>query len=78
MKIEVALHEDLERPFLERLPGGTARVHASIKHHSEAILAVLNPLLEPGEGDLVSGIMADDSVEREFEQHPEFLLIKSI
>jgi len=77
VKVEVALHAEMARPFLERLPGGIARIHASLEHHSGAILSSLGPLLEPDEGDLLLALMSDDTHDREFVQHQDFLLIKT-
>lgn len=77
MKIEVALHAELDRPFLERLPEGVGRIHAGMNHHSSHILGVLEPLLLEGESEFVSRLMSDDDFPREFGQMPNFLLIRS-
>lgn len=74
--VEIAMHDELDRPFLERLADGTVRVHAALHHNANLIVDALAELWRPGEADAVLGIMANDEQQRTFEKGEQVLFIK--
>jgi hypothetical protein len=73
--MEIALHREKCEPVAEAQPNGTIRIHADIHSSLENLLQKLSELGAEHRRELEQ-LWADESIERRFEDHVDFVLVK--
>ena len=76
--VELALHEELDRPYAEVLENQTTRIHLAIDHDSSDIRTHLGNELNQDQLNLAVNLLADDNTERDFINTPQFVLIRPL
>ena len=74
--MEIAIHQVLDVPFLEVTEGEKQRFHVPLGMMAKDIIERFGSDLEPHQIDDIQRLLTDDSTKREFEQFPDFLLVK--
>ncbi|MEN9752701.1 MAG: hypothetical protein RL670_392 [Actinomycetota bacterium] len=74
--MEIAIHQILDSPFVEVIDNDSARVHIPLGMGANEIAEKLGGQLAEPQLQAVSRLLSDDSTDRHFENHPDFLLIR--
>jgi hypothetical protein len=73
--MEIALHAQVDEPYLEHLPGDRVRVHADISHNIEELLAKFAHLSHRQLQEL-QALWGDPETDRKFTDLNDFVLIR--